>query len=118
MTRADSPIRSIEWIGADRRAVVVEATGDIDLGRSAEFQRALLELPAQRPERIVIDLSGVPYMDSSGVASLVKLLSRVRRSGVGLKLAGLRPRVRGVFEITRLDKVFEIFPGRQEALES
>jgi len=117
VTRADSPIRSIEWMGADRRAVVVKVAGDIDLGRSAEFQRALLELPAQRPERIVVDLSGVPYMDSSGVASLVKLLSRVRRSGVGLKLVGLTPRVRGVFEITRLDKVFDILPSGREALE-
>jgi anti-anti-sigma factor len=55
-------------------------------------------------------------MDSSGVASLVKLLSRVRRSSAALKLCGLTDRVRGVFEITRLDSVFEIYGGEDEAL--
>jgi len=66
----------------------------------------------------VVDLSGVGYMDSSGVASLVKLLARVRRRQVDLKLAGMTRRVRSVFEITRLDTVFEIFASVQEALAS
>ena len=118
MTEAGSPIRNVEWVGQDRRTVVVEAAGDIDLNRSADFQRGLLELAAQNPARIVVDLAGVAYMDSSGVASLVKLLARVRRANGVLKLAGLTPRVRSVFEITRLDTVFEICPNTEEALKS
>ncbi len=118
MSQSLSPIGSIEWIDAERRSVVVQAVGDIDLHRSSEFQRGLLELAASKPHQIVLDLSGVAYMDSSGVASLVKLLARVRRGKGVLKLAGLRPRVRSVFEITRLDTVFEIFADTQEALKS
>jgi anti-sigma B factor antagonist len=118
MKHAGSPILKVEWIGDDRRAVVVEAVGDIDLHRSAEFQEELLALPEQRPEQIIVDLSGVTYMDSSGVASLVKLLARVRRTNMALKLVGLTPRVRSVFEITRLETVFEIYPSREEALRS
>ena len=118
MTKSAGPVRKVEWIGSEPRSVVVEAAGDIDLHRSAEFQRALLELPAKRPARIVLDLSAVPYMDSSGVASLVKLLARVRRENIALKLAGLTPRVRSVFEITRLTTVFEIFATTEEALNS
>ena len=106
------------WVGPDNRTAVFEATGDIDLHRSSEFQQALLDLAGKRPEQIVLDLTGVGYMDSSGVASLVKLLARVRRDHIALKLAGLTPRVRSVFEITRLDTVFEIYPTTQEALQS
>lgn len=118
MKEADGAIRNVGWIGSDGQAVVVEVVGDIDLNRSAEFQRAMLELPVKKPARIILDLSGVPYMDSSGVASLVKLLARVRRDNGALKLAALTPRVRSVFEITRLDAVFEIYPSTEEALKS
>ena len=61
-------------------------------------------------------LADVPYMDSSGVASLVKLLSRARKSGSELALANLNDRVRSVFEITRLDSVFRICGSEEEAL--
>lgn len=110
---SETPIKNIRW---DGRSVVVEAAGEIDLYRSAAFQQALLELLDDGPECIVINLDGVPYMDSSGVAALVKLLSRARRIGVSLKLASLTARVRSVFEITRLDGVFNIFETEQEAM--
>jgi anti-sigma B factor antagonist len=118
MTGAGSPVRSVRWEGPDGRVMVVEAQGDIDLHRSAQFQHDLLEPLERSPQAVIVDLSGVPYMDSSGVASLVKLLARVRRDKIALKLAGLTPRVRSVFEITRLDSVFEIYPSVQEALGS
>jgi anti-sigma B factor antagonist len=108
------PIRDIRW--SDGTAVV-EVAGDVDLVHSVAFQQALLELLDRDPQRIVLDLTHVPYMDSSGVASLVKLLSRARRQGVRLTLTELRDRVRSVFEITRLVDVFEICPTEAEALE-
>ena len=113
MSAADPNVR---WVGADRHTAVYQAVGDIDLHRSAEFQQALLGLAGQGPRRIVVDLAGVAYMDSSGVASLVKLLSRVRRANIDLRLSGLTPRVRSVFEITRLDTVFDIYADTEEAL--
>jgi len=109
---------NIRWVESEKRAAVFEASGDIDLHRSSEFQQALLNLAAQKPDVIVLDMTGVGYMDSSGVASLVKLLARVRRDDIGLKLAGLTPRVRSVFEITRLDTVFDIYATTEEALAS
>jgi anti-sigma B factor antagonist len=109
-----SPVRSWRW---EDKSVVVEVAGDIDLNRSVVFQQELLKLlEEKKPETIVVNLRRVPYMDSSGVASLVKLLSRVRRGGKSLRLAGLTDRVRSIFEITRLDSVFEIFPTEEEAL--
>ena len=108
-----SPVREVRWIG---RAAVVDAEGDIDLSRSAAFQQALLEVLDGKPQRLVVNLAAVPYMDSSGVASLVKLLSRTRKMDLPLRLTGLCKRVRSIFEITRLDSVFEIAETEQEAL--
>ena len=109
----DNPVRRIRRIG---RAAVVDVEGDIDLSRSARFQQSLLTLMDDAPERIVVNLAAVGYMDSSGVASLVKLLSRARKQGVSLRLSGLCDRVRSIFEITRLDSVFEIHATEEEAL--
>ena len=110
---SQGPIRQVRWVG---RSAVVDATGEIDLNCSLDFQQALLKLLDQQPERVVINMVDVSYMDSSGVASLVKLLSRVRKAGVSLRLAALSDRVRSVFEITRLDSVFDIRADEQEAL--
>ncbi len=110
-----SSIRSVRKVGPD---IVVETVGDIDLRCSQGFQQALLSVAEEKPRRIVIDLSAVPYMDSSGVASMVKLLSRARKVGTTLHLAGLNERVRSIFEITRLDQVFDIRATAQEALEA
>ena len=109
----DSPVRAVRWVGRD---VVVDATGDIDLHRSVGFQQKLLELMDDNPRCIVVNLTDVAYMDSSGIATLVKVLSRTRRSGAALMLCGMNDRVRSVFEITRLDTVFSIFATEQEAL--
>ena len=118
MAETENPIRDVRWIDPEKTVVVVEAAGEIDLHRSAVFQEALLEPLNHRPRRMIVDMADVSYMDSSGVASLVKLLSRVRRDKVDLRLAGLTPRVRSVFEITRLDTVFDLYPSLQEALDS
>ena len=111
--RGDRPIESVRW---NRKTAIVNVAGEIDLNTSSAFQQGLLGVLDESPRRIVVNLSGVSYMDSSGVASLVKLLSRVRRNGTSLRLCGLNERVRGVFEITRLDSVFEIYDGENEAL--
>ena len=116
MAGPGNPVRNARWAGPERGTLVAEAVGDIDLQRSAAFQAGLMALLERQPRQIVLDLGGVNYMDSSGVASLVKFLGRVRRSGVGLKLAGIGRRVMSIFEITRLDTVFEIRATEEEAL--
>ncbi len=66
------PIEAVRWIG---RAVVVDLIGDIDLNLSQTFQQAMIDVIDQSPQRVVINLAKVGYMDSSGIASLVKLLT-------------------------------------------
>ncbi|HOD83874.1 MAG: Anti-sigma-B factor antagonist [Planctomycetes bacterium ADurb.Bin126] len=113
MSSHQSPIKEIEWIGS---TVIARVSGDIDLNRSPQFQHGLLELLDRKPRRIVVNLAEVRYMDSSGIASLVKLLSRTRKAGLNLRLAALNDQPRKAFEITLLDTAFEIFSTEKEAL--
>ena len=87
---------------------VVRPSGDIDLSRAPAFRSRLAEVFQAAPQRVVIDLSGVPYMDSSGVATLVEGMQLASRGSVKLILAGLQERVLSIFEIARLDTVFTI----------
>ncbi|MFP4104631.1 MAG: STAS domain-containing protein [Phycisphaerae bacterium] len=105
-------IQNVRW---EENVAVVSVMGDIDYARSTGFQSGLLAIVDKKPDKIVIDLSDVGYMDSSGVASLVKLLSRMKRRHQSLALTGLSDRVRNIFQITRLEDVFDIYGSEQEA---
>lgn len=110
---SESPVQNIRW---DGQVAIVELQGDIDLHRSSVLQETLMDLLDKHPSRVVIDLGEVPYMDSSGVASLVKLLSRCRTAKCELVLANPASKVRSIFEITRLDSVFDIRSNVEDAL--
>ncbi len=88
--------------------VVVGPTGDVDLNCSREFQTHLKKVLEQKPQRMIVDLAKVPYMDSSGVATLVEAMQIARKSGTRLVLCGMQDKVRSIFEIARLDRVFTI----------
>lgn len=65
----------------------------------------------------VVDLSGVPFIDSAGVATLVALFKRVRFTQGDVRLAGLQPRVDRLIRLLRLERVFKIFPDVASAVE-
>ncbi|HMN39234.1 MAG TPA: STAS domain-containing protein [Phycisphaerales bacterium] len=89
-------------------AVIVRPSGDVDLSGSPTLRQELRRVQAGAPGRLVIDLAGVPYMDSSGVATLVEAMQVARRADTKLVLCGLQDKVRSIFEIARLDTVFAI----------
>jgi anti-sigma B factor antagonist len=99
-------------------AVVVYPTGDIDLTASPILRQELKKVQASRPARLVVDLSKVGYMDSSGVATLVEAMQVARRNGSKMILCALVDRVRSIFEIARLDTVFTIVPNEEAALNA
>jgi anti-sigma B factor antagonist len=87
---------------------VVEVSGDIDLYTSPKLREAVFELFGQRAqETVIVDLSGVQYVDSSGIASLVEGLQEAKKIGARFVLAGLNEAPRHVLELTRLLSVFE-----------
>ena len=88
--------------------VVVRPEGDIDLASSPSLRAQLREIVDEADDAIIVDLEAVPYMDSSGVATLVELLQSCRQKGVDLTLCQLGDLVLSVFQIARLDGVFKI----------
>ncbi|HWL94297.1 MAG TPA: STAS domain-containing protein [Phycisphaerae bacterium] len=97
---------------------VIELAGDIDLHRAPALHAALVDVANERPKRLILDLSQVPYMDSSGVGTLVEVFRRVTKYDGKFVLCGLNPRVKSVFEITKLDKFFTICSTCEEALQA
>ena len=95
---------------------VLPLEGEIDLHVSPRVAASLAALVEQKPERLVVDLSKVSYIDSSGLAVLIEGMQNVEAYGGKFMLAGLQENVRPIFEIARLDQVFIIFPHVDAAL--
>lgn len=89
-------------------AVIVSPDGDIDLHRSPALRDHIRRAVDGRPKRLIVDLQRVPYMDSSGLATLVEAMQLTRRQSTSLVICGLQPRVKSIFEIARLESVFTI----------
>ncbi|MGI9173634.1 MAG: STAS domain-containing protein, partial [Chthoniobacterales bacterium] len=89
---------------------VFAPTGAIDLHVSPELRSALRELIDQKPKRLVIDLSKVPYIDSSGLAVLIGAMQSLEHEGGRFFLAGARETVRVILESARLDQYFHLYP--------
>ena len=68
--------------------------------------------------KLLIDLTEVPYVDSAGLGELVRTYTAVNRSGGQLRLLGLAKRIKDVLALTKLLTVFEIFETEEEALDS
>lgn len=114
MSKLNSPL--VKEQRQEGTAMVLRLAGDIDLNAAPALRTDLLAAAETRPSKLIVNLSGVNYMDSSGVAALVELLQRTKRNKTALVLTNIGLRVRSVFEIARLDKIFTIKPGELEAL--
>ena len=98
---------------------IFDVSGDIDLANSPEVRKALLhEVRDNRRPRVVLNLSEVRYIDSSGVASLVESLKASRDIGSRFILIGLTGPAREVLQLSRLLRVFEIYETEVEALRA
>lgn len=95
--------------------VIVRPSGDIDLSGSPILRQELRRVQADKPNRLVIDLGLVPYMDSSGVATLVEAMQIARKNSTKLVLCAMQAKVRSIFEIARLDTVFTIVADAERA---
>ena len=96
--------------------VTVSVKGDIDMSSSKKARDTLTPLFQANNKAIIVDLSGVSYIDSSGIATLVEGLQWSHSSQNKFRLVSLTPAVKDVFEIARLLTVFEVFDTKEEAL--
>lgn len=97
-------------------AVIVVPEGDIGYHEAPSFKQFLKSGLDQKPAKLVVDLAGVPYMATPGVATLVEALQGTKKQQISLVLCGMSDRVRAIFEIARLHTVFTIVTSRSDAL--
>jgi anti-sigma B factor antagonist len=95
---------------------VVSFEGDVDLEYSPTARQVLLDSVKQR-RNVLVDLSGVSYIDSSGVANLVEAFQLSRQKGTGFALVSVNAPAMRVLELARLDKVFRIYATLEDGLD-
>jgi len=96
-------------------ATIIELKGEVDLENSPAA-RVLLLKHIENASRVLVDLSAVTYIDSSGVASLVEALQASKKNGTDFALAAASEPTRRVLELARLDKVFRIYDSVEAGL--
>jgi len=95
---------------------VLPLEGEIDLNVSPRIASTFSDMIRKKPSRLVVDLSRVTYIDSSGLAVLIGAMQDVEEYGGKFALAGLHDNVRSIFETARVDQVFLTYPHVDAAL--
>jgi anti-anti-sigma factor len=96
----------------DEGAVVCRVDGTLDSASVAEFRISLSQLPTAK--HVVIDLSGVPFVDSAGFGALIGAIRRIRETGRDVALCAPRPSVRRALRLVGLDRIVNIADNRSE----
>ena len=97
---------------------ICKADGEIDINTAPQFKKAFDRLIKEKGAKVIINMEKVGYIDSSGLATLVELLKNFRKNGARLKLVSLSPKVKSLFEITKLEKLFDILEKEEEAVQA
>ena len=92
--------------------------GEIDLHEAPRLREGLREALERHPACLFVDLTGVTFIDSSGLAVLIEAMQRVNAYGGKLVLYGIHNTVEAIFHIARLDQVFRIYPDKAAALRA
>lgn len=98
---------------------VIDAAGRITLGEGAiAFRETIRDLASKGNQKLLLNLSDVSYIDSSGIGELVSGFTTVRNQGGQLKLVGLTKRVQDLLQITKLYTVFDVYDDEGTAVRS
>ena len=101
---------------ADDGVAVIELSGDVTAACESELMDAYREAGRAEIRGIVLDFTGLDYMNSSGIGLLVTLLVRARREGRQISAYGLSDHYRQIFELTRLDEVISVHDDEDRAV--
>ena len=100
----------------DSGVTVLAPSGRLDLAGAPTLKEAIGDAVKSGPPRLVIDMEGVSFVDSTGLGSVIAALKLVRSSKGDLRLAAPNQQVRVVLELTTLDRVFAYYPTVEDAL--
>ena len=97
---------------------IVEVEGQLIVGNRQDLKQKVLDEVEKGARKILIDFDRTGYIDSSGLGVLVSLAKRIRDAGGELRLSNLHDELQTLFELTKLDTLFQISKTREHALES
>jgi anti-sigma B factor antagonist len=97
---------------------IIPLEGEIDLHESPNLRETLRPFIENKASRIYVDMTEVSYIDSSGLAVLIDCMQRIADYGGKFGIIAIRPAVRTVLEIARLDQVFRVYPDRASAISA
>lgn len=97
---------------------ILGLSGRFDTHTSPEVNKWMQEATVIPPAQVVVDLSDVSFLDSTALSTLVQGLKRSRELNGDVRLCGLHQSVRMIFELTRLDKAFEIYNDQEDAVQA
>ena len=98
---------------------ILDIKGEVDLYSSTVMRDYIFNIIKEHhPRVLIIELNEVSYIDSSGIATLVEGLQLANKTDTRFKIAGLSKRVLEVFELVRLERVFDIYSSEEEALQN
>ena len=98
--------------------VVVDVEGQLIVGNRQELKQKILDELEKGERKFLVDFTQTGYIDSSGLGVLVSLSKKIREQGGELRLANLNDDLKTLFELTKLDTLFQIADTRERALES
>jgi anti-anti-sigma factor len=109
----------LEFVTEERgELAIVSPRGDVDADSAGQFQDELDRLLGNGIRFFIVDLENVGFVDSAGLATLIRLYKRVRIGEGDVRLAAVPPQLKEIFALTRLDRVFEVVDTPGEAARS
>lgn len=97
---------------------ILELSGEIDLDSAPAFRSILSDAVSNNPSHLVLNLSGVRYVDSSGFAAIMGTAKALRSAGGRISLVGCNDHVQRIVKLMRLDADFSLFATEEEALQA
>jgi len=97
---------------------VITPSGDIDMYSSPALRSELMRLITKNAKAVYVDFRNVSYIDSSGIATFVEGLKKMKLNGGRLKLIGLSDGIMEIFRFSKLDNIFEIYGNIDDAVGS
>ncbi len=97
---------------------VISIAGELDINSSPRLREAFQPFCQQSAHNIIVDFAELSYVDSSGLATFIEILQRLKKQGGSLAFVQVPEKIRNLFEVTKLDKLFSIYHTQDEAIAS
>jgi anti-sigma B factor antagonist len=114
---AERPQFSVELVRINEDVAIIVLGGEVDIYSAPQFKETLVQGIDEGARRIIVDLTGVSFIDSTALGVLVSGAKRVRPQNGGLDIVCSDENITRIFEITGLDRIFGIYPTKEDALK-